>query len=238
MLRERAITAATLTPSVLAQLEPKGLEALETLTSAGEACGPELVARFQPGRRFINAYGPTETTICATLDAEVEPGRITIGRPLTNVGAYVLDAGSRPVPVGVPGELCVGGEGLARGYLGRPELTAERFVPDPFAPEPGARLYRTGDQVRWLADGRLEYLGRIDSQVKLRGFRIELGEVQAVLASHPSVREAVVVLREDGAEGKKLVAYAVPEEGDRSTPAPCAPSSARSCPSTWCPRPS
>ncbi|WP_164020351.1 non-ribosomal peptide synthetase, partial [Pyxidicoccus trucidator] len=206
LLRQRAITAATLTPSVLAQLEPQGLEALESLTSAGEACTSELVARWKPGRRFINAYGPTETTICATLDSEVEAGRITIGQPFDNVRAYVLDAGLRPAPVGVPGELFVGGAGLARGYLGRPELTAERFIPNPFASEPGERLYRTGDKVRWLSDGHLEYLGRIDFQVKLRGFRIELGEIEAVLSSHPSVREAVVVLRED-----RLVAYAVPQ---------------------------
>ncbi|WP_163998551.1 non-ribosomal peptide synthase/polyketide synthase [Pyxidicoccus caerfyrddinensis] len=213
LLRQRAITAATLTPSVLAQLEPLGLEALQTLTSAGEACTPELVARWQPGRRFINAYGPTETTICATLDAEVDAGRITIGRPFDNVRAYVLDASLRPVPVGVPGELFIGGAGLARGYLGRPELTAERFIPHPFSSTPGERLYRTGDKVRWLPDGALEYLGRIDFQVKLRGFRIELGEIESVLASHPSMREAVVVLRDDGSGGK-LVAYVVPSEGD------------------------
>ncbi|WP_164020355.1 non-ribosomal peptide synthase/polyketide synthase [Pyxidicoccus trucidator] len=209
LLRQRSITAATLTPSVLAQLEPQGLEALESLTSAGEACTPELVSRWKPGRRFINAYGPTETTICATLDSEVEAGRITIGQPFDNVRAYVLDAGLRPVPVGVPGELFVGGAGLARGYLGRPELTAERFIPNPFSSAPGERLYRTGDKVRWLADGHLEYLGRIDFQVKLRGFRIELGEIESVLSSHPSVREAVVVLRDD-----RLVAYVVPGEED------------------------
>ncbi|WP_415835780.1 amino acid adenylation domain-containing protein, partial [Corallococcus soli] len=216
LLRQRGITAATLTPSVLAQLDPQGLEALETLTSAGEACTSELVARWKPGRRFINAYGPTETTICATLDAEVEAGRITIGRPFQGVRAYVLDASLRPVPVGMPGELCIGGAGLARGYLGRPELTAERFIPHPFASEPGERLYRTGDKVRWLADGNLEYLGRIDFQVKLRGFRIELGEIESVLASHPAVREAVVALREVRGGDKTLVAYVVPREGDLS----------------------
>ncbi|WP_164003052.1 non-ribosomal peptide synthetase, partial [Pyxidicoccus caerfyrddinensis] len=208
LLRQRAITAATLTPSVLAQLEPLGLEALQTLTSAGEACTPELVARWQPGRRFINAYGPTETTICATLDAEVDAGRITIGRPFDNVRAYVLDASLRPVPVGVPGELFIGGAGLARGYLGRPELTAERFIPHPFSSTPGERLYRTGDKVRWLDNGQLDYLGRIDFQVKLRGFRIELGEIESVLSSHASVREAVVALREE-----RLVAYVVTQEG-------------------------
>nr|WP_281404395.1 non-ribosomal peptide synthase/polyketide synthase [Pyxidicoccus fallax] len=217
LLQQRSITAATLTPSVLAQLEPQGLEALETLTSAGEACTPELAARWKPGRRFINAYGPTETTICATLDAELDAGRISIGRPFHNVQAYVLDSQLRPVPVGVPGELCIGGVGLARGYLGRPELTAERFIPNPFTSEPGERLYRTGDKARWLGNGQLEYLGRIDSQVKLRGFRIEPGEIESVLSSHASVREAVVTLREDGSGGK-LVAYVVPgEEGQADT---------------------
>ncbi|WP_415835688.1 amino acid adenylation domain-containing protein, partial [Corallococcus soli] len=210
LLRQRGITAATLTPSVLAQLDPQGLEALETLTSAGEACTSELVARWKPGRRFINAYGPTETTICATLDADVDSRHVSIGRPFQNVRAFVLDAHLRPVPVGVPGELFIGGTGLARGYLHRPELTAERFIPNPLASEPGERLYRTGDKARWLPDGTLKYLGRIDFQLKLRGFRIELGEIESVLASHPSVREAVVALREDGADGGRLVAYFVP----------------------------
>jgi amino acid adenylation domain-containing protein len=208
VLREQAITAATLTPSVLAQVEPEGLETLETVVSAGEACTPELVARWQPGRRFINAYGPTETTICATLTDAVDARRITIGRPFHNVRVAVLDAHLRPVPVGVPGELCIGGVGVARGYLGRPELTAERFVPEAGG-EPGARLYRTGDKVRWLADGQLEYLGRADFQVKVRGYRIEPGEVEAVLLGHPAVREAVVVAREGASGHKRLVAYVV-----------------------------
>ncbi|WP_375765651.1 amino acid adenylation domain-containing protein [Archangium gephyra] len=209
VLREQAITAATFTPSVLAQLEPEGLETLETVVSAGEACTPELVARWQPGRRFINAYGPTETTICATLTDAVDARRITIGRPFHNVRVAVLDAHLRPVPVGVAGELCIGGAGVARGYLGRPELTAERFVPDAEG-EPGGRLYRTGDKVRWLADGQLEYLGRADFQVKVRGYRIEPGEVEAVLLAHPAVRETVVVAREGASGNKRLVAYVVP----------------------------
>jgi amino acid adenylation domain-containing protein len=212
VLREQAITAATLTPSVLAQLEPEGLETLKTVVSAGEACTPELVARWQPGRRFINAYGPTETTICATLTDAVDARRITIGRPFHNVRVAVLDTHLRPVPVGVAGELCVGGVGVARGYLGRPELTAERFVPDADG-APGARLYRTGDKVRWLADGQLEYLGRADFQVKVRGYRIEPGEVEAVLLGHPAVREAVVVAREGASGNKRLVAYGVVREG-------------------------
>ncbi|RYZ45161.1 MAG: amino acid adenylation domain-containing protein, partial [Myxococcaceae bacterium] len=195
LLAEQQVTTLKLTPSVLAQLEPEGLRGIQTLITAGEACSPELVARFQPGRRFVNAYGPTEATVCATVNTAVDSRRVSIGRPFHNVRAFVLDAHLRPVPVGVPGELFIGGVGLARGYLHRPELTAERFIPHPFASEPGARLYRTGDKVRWLDNGELEYLGRIDFQVKLRGFRIELGEIESVLASHPAVREAVVALR-------------------------------------------
>ncbi|MCP3140550.1 non-ribosomal peptide synthetase [Pyxidicoccus xibeiensis] len=210
LLREESITAVTLTPSVLAQLTPEDSWALETLISAGEACTPELVERWGGRVRLLNAYGPTEVTVCATLSEPMRPGQqLTIGRPWANVRVYVLDASGQPVPVGVPGELCVDSVGLARGYLGRPELTAERFVPHPFSTQPGARLYRTGDRVRWLTDGTLEYLGRLDTQLKLRGLRIEPGEVEAALRRHPAVREAAVLAR----EGLALVAYLVPNPG-------------------------
>jgi amino acid adenylation domain-containing protein/non-ribosomal peptide synthase protein (TIGR01720 family) len=213
LLQARGITAVTLTPSVLARLEPDELPTLRTVTSAGEACTSELVRRWKPGRRFLNAYGPTEVTVCATVCEEVDESRPTIGRPLPNVRVYVLDEHLRPVPIGVPGELYVGGVGVARGYLNRPELTAERFIPHPFQAEAGARLYRTGDVVRYLADGQLEYLGRADSQVKVRGFRIELGEIEAALEGHPSVRQAAVLAREDVPGDKRLVAYVVGREG-------------------------
>jgi amino acid adenylation domain-containing protein len=218
LLEEKGITAVTLTPSALAPLEPERLKGLRTVVSAGEACSSELARRWKEGRLFVNAYGPTETTVCATLNREVDAQRPTIGRPLPNVQVYVLDARLQPVPVGVVGQLYVSGVGLARGYLGRPDMTAERFVPNPFGTEPGTRLYRTGDLARYLSNGELEFLGRADQQVKLRGFRIELGEVESVLAQHPSVREAVVSLRKEGGD-ERLVAYLVMKDGQEPDPA-------------------
>ncbi|MFP2903395.1 AMP-binding protein, partial [Corallococcus sp. 4LFB] len=157
-----------------------------------------------------NGYGPTEnTTFSATFAMHrdtVVDGPVPIGRPLSNSTAYVLDAHLRPVPVGVAGEVYVGGQGLAWGYLHRPDLTAERFVPHPFASTPGERLYRTGDKARWREDGTLDFLGRVDFQVKVRGFRIELGEIEAALRAFPGVNEAVVVAR--GADtDKRLIGY-------------------------------
>ncbi|MFP2933990.1 condensation domain-containing protein, partial [Pyxidicoccus sp. 3LG] len=154
-----------------------------------------------------NVYGPTECTVDSTAFAVRPETRPTIGGPLANVHVYVLDSHLRPVPVGAPGELFISGAGLARGYLRRPSLTAERFLPDAFSTTPGARMYRTGDKVRWLADGTLEYLGRTDFQVKLRGFRIELGEIEAALTQQPSVRQALVLVREDVPGNPRLVAW-------------------------------
>ncbi|WP_342374022.1 non-ribosomal peptide synthase/polyketide synthase [Myxococcus stipitatus] len=214
LLRQQSITTATLTPSVLAQTSHEGLESLRTLASAGEALPPELARRWGHGRLLLNAYGPTEVTVCASVTpGPVRPESLTIGRALPNVRLFVLDSALHPVPLGVPGELFVGGPGLARGYLHRADLSAERFIPDPFSSTPGARLYRTGDRVRWLASGELDFLGRADSQVKLRGFRIELGEVEAVLSLHPSIHEAVALVREDVPGDVRLVAYAVLSQG-------------------------
>jgi amino acid adenylation domain-containing protein len=215
VLRQRAITTLTLPPSMLAVLPQEPLPELHTMITAGEPCSGELVARWSEGRRYFNAYGPTETTVCASLHlcSESDPQSPPLGRPIANFQLYVLDAHLQPVPVGVAGELHIGGVGLARGYLNRPHLTAEKFIPHPFSSEPGSRLYKSGDLVRYLPDGNLEYLGRIDQQVKVRGFRIELGEIEAVLAQQPGLREVVVVAREDSPGERRLVAYLVPEPG-------------------------
>jgi amino acid adenylation domain-containing protein len=181
-------------------------------------CGGEALPRaladqlLATGAEVWNLYGPTETTIWSTIH-RVEPGQgpVPIGRPIANTTAYILDGRRQLVPVGVPGELYLGGAGLARGYHGRPELTGERFVPDPFESKPNARLYRTGDRARYRPDGTIEYLGRSDHQVKLRGFRIELGEIEAALAVHEEIRQAVVELREEVAGDQRLVAYFVPK---------------------------
>ncbi|MDT3397680.1 LLM class flavin-dependent oxidoreductase, partial [Streptomyces sp. B1866] len=215
-LRRHRVTHLQCTPGVAGTLArdedaaPR-LAGLRRLLVGGEALPAPLAARLGellPGRAH-NMYGPTEATVWATTAAVGGPGPVTIGRPLPGVRAYVADAYLRPAPVGVPGELLLGGPGVARGYLGRPGLTAERFVPDPFSGEPGARLYRTGDLVRRRADGELEFLGRLDHQVKVLGHRIELGEVENALRAHPGVAEAVVTVRGRD-EHSRITAYCVP----------------------------
>ncbi len=209
-LKDMGITIILLTPSTLAVLPLEELESLHTITVGGETCPQDLVARWSPGRRFFNLYGPTEATIWTmvaqcTDDDQAPP----IGRPIANTRVYLLDAHLQPLPVGVPGELCIGGLGLARGYMNRPGLTAERFIPDPFSDVPSARMYRTGDLAQYLPDGNVEFLGRIDHQVKIRGFRIEIGEIEAVLAQHPAVEMAAVA----ALDGTQLVAYVVLHPG-------------------------
>jgi amino acid adenylation domain-containing protein len=211
LVREQEVTIATIPPAVLSVLPLEELTGLETIIAAGERCPAEVAARWSAGRRFFNAYGPTETTVCATMaECSAEDGALPpIGRPIDNAQVYLLDADLQCMPPGAAGELCVGGVCLSRGYLNRPDLTAEKFVPNPFSAEPGARLYRSGDSARYRPDGQLEYLGRHDQQVKIRGFRIEIGEVEAALNAHPAVRDGAVIVREDVPGEKRLVAYAL-----------------------------
>ncbi len=210
LLQDQAINIVTLPPSALAALPIQNLPDLRTILVAGEACPPNLVENWSSSCRFFNLYGPTETTIWASMVECFPGGGIpSIGRPIANTRIYILDRYMQPTPIGVPGELCIGGVGVARGYLNRPELTEEKFIPDPFCDQPGARIYRTGDLARYLADGNIELLGRIDHQVKVRGFRIELGEIEAILREHPALRDAVVLAREDVPGDKRLVGYVV-----------------------------
>jgi amino acid adenylation domain-containing protein len=228
LLAREGVTVLNQTPSAFRQLvhadrEAEGALALRWVVFGGEALEPRSLAPWYDRHgdrrpRLVNMYGITETTVHVTFRAlsraDAEAGGSMIGEPIPDLGVYLLDGGMEPVPPGVPGEIFVGGAGPARGYLGRPALTAERFVPDPFAGVPGARMYRSGDRARGRADGDNEYLGRADMQVKVRGFRIEPGEIEAALAAHPGVREAVVLAREDEPGVRRLVAYVVPSGGD------------------------
>ncbi|HYO52246.1 non-ribosomal peptide synthetase, partial [Archangium sp.] len=216
-IQGNGITHLVVATPVLAALPYEEDSPLRTLVVGGEACPAELVDRWEPGRRFIQQYGPTEASVAtASMRCEAGKGKPPFGKPYPNTRLYVLDRKLEPVPVGVPGELYIGGAGVGRGYLGRPELTAGSFIPDPFSARPGSRLYRTGDVVRYRADGNLEFVGRADGQVKVRGFRIELGEVEVALTQHPGLREVVVVAREDVPGSKRRVAYVVP--GGQQTP--------------------
>jgi amino acid adenylation domain-containing protein/FkbM family methyltransferase len=222
-LAAHGVTTLWLTAGLFHQLvdqDPAALAPVTQLLAGGDVVSPEHARRFLaalPASRLINAYGPTETTTYACCHPMASPAAVAtpvpIGRPIANTQVYLVDPAGRPVPIGIAGELLIGDDGVARGYLGRPELTAGRFVPDPWGEESGARLYRTGDRARLLADGRIEFLGRLDRQVKVRGFRIEPGEIEAALARHPAVEDCAVVPRGSGAEDRRLVAYLVPRAG-------------------------
>lgn len=207
-LEEHEVTWGFIPPALLPLVDPAGLTHLTDLVTAGEPPGPEQVARWGAYTRFHNWYGPTETTVCV-VGGELEgvwERALPIGRPLHGCRAHILDEDMNECPPGVPGELFIGGPQVSRGYLGRPGLTAERFVPDPFSAEPGARLYRTGDHVAWEEDGRISFMGRLDRQVKVQGQRVEIGEVESALRAHPGVLQAVVDY------AGELVAYVTPED--------------------------
>ncbi|MFB6583674.1 amino acid adenylation domain-containing protein [Streptomyces sp. NPDC056402] len=215
LIASRAATHVMMAAPMLATMPTTDLPELRCVVTGGEAYAAELVDRWAPGRRMINAYGPTEATVCTAMSAPLTAGgdgAPPIGRPVPNTRMYVLDGALRPVPQGTAGELYIAGSQLARGYHGRPGLTAERFVACPFGGT-GARMYRTGDLVRCRPDGQLEYLGRADDQVKVRGYRVELGEIESALAGHPTVGQAAVVVREDRPGDRRLVGYVVPDGG-------------------------
>ncbi|MFH8620278.1 amino acid adenylation domain-containing protein [Streptomyces sp. NPDC017979] len=219
LVRAADVSHAVLPPSALTVLPPETVRPGATVFAVGEACPPDVVTKWADQHRLLNAYGPTEGTVCATCSDPLVAGETpSIGRPLSNVRVHVLDEGLQPVPVGVVGDMYVAGDGIARGYVRRPGLTAERFVADAFGP-PGARMYRTGDLARWRDDGTLDFVGRSDEQVKIRGFRIELGEVEYALAAHPAVVRAAVVVREDTPGDKRMVGYVAPVPGTAPDPA-------------------
>ncbi|MCP4261672.1 MAG: amino acid adenylation domain-containing protein [Planctomycetes bacterium] len=208
-INQSAITHTVLPPSVLATMSSDDLPRLTTVIAAGEQCPLDVGKMWSKNRRFFNAYGPTEATVCTTIYECDGEDILPIGRPLSNFHVYILDQNLQPVPVGISGELYIGGSGLARGYHKRPGTTAEKFIPNPFTKEPGQRMYRTGDLVKYLPDGKIEFLGRIDHQVKIRGFRIEPGEIEAQLTGYQGVKDCVVIARQDGSDHKQLVAYVV-----------------------------
>jgi amino acid adenylation domain-containing protein len=211
------LSVPSLHNSLLAHIKTQQLISLQTVIVAGETCSIELVKNHQkllPNTSLFNEYGPTETTVWSSVyncsHHDLNNNLIPIGRPIGNTQIYILNSHLQPVPIGTPGEIYIGGFGVSKGYLNRPELTTEKFIPHPFSKQPNARLYKTGDQARYLSNGNIEFIGRIDHQIKLRGYRIELGEIEAVLQQHPQVKQAIVIARNSNSENQQLVAYIVP----------------------------
>ncbi|HZM01643.1 MAG TPA: amino acid adenylation domain-containing protein [Candidatus Saccharimonadales bacterium] len=227
-LEKEKVSSLFLTVALFNQISteaPLAFKSVKNLLAGGDAVDPKAAQRILqcgPPARLVNGYGPTESTtfaVCYEIKEVPEnAASIPIGRPISNTTVYILDRHLQPVPVGVPGELHLGGDGLARGYLNRPDLTAAKFIPNPFAGEPGARLYKTGDLARFLPDGNVEFLGRIDHQVKIRGFRIELGEIESVLRQCPGVRDALVIVTEESPGDKRLIGYLCRTAKDTSPP--------------------
>jgi non-ribosomal peptide synthase domain TIGR01720/amino acid adenylation domain len=212
LLKKQKITLTTLPPSALTVMPPEKLPHLQTLIIGGEASSAELLSKWCQNYNLFNGYGPTESTVCTTFALIQSPEQKPfIGKPIGNLQVYILDPNLNPVPIGVNGELYIGGEGLAKGYLHQPTLTQSKFIANPFGNDSNSRLYKTGDIVRYSSDGNIEFINRIDNQVKIRGFRIELGEIEAVLTQHPQVRKGIVIVREDELGTKRLYAYIIPE---------------------------
>ncbi|HEX2868125.1 MAG TPA: amino acid adenylation domain-containing protein [Ignavibacteriales bacterium] len=216
-IREYSITSMVTTPSILSLLDESKIPGLKTIISAGEILSNDLARRFSAGRRLFNAYGPTETSVGVTMfdmdNIKNSCPSVPIGSALINTKLFILDDQFRIVPTGCIGELCIGGLGLARGYLNMPDLTAEKFIPNPYADTPGERIYKTGDLVRLLPEGNIEYIDRIDQQVKIRGFRVELGEIESVLRSLTGVNDAAVLAIGSNSYTKKIAAYIIPDDG-------------------------
>jgi thioesterase domain-containing protein/acyl-CoA synthetase (AMP-forming)/AMP-acid ligase II/predicted O-methyltransferase YrrM/acyl carrier protein len=215
LLKQQRVTIGMFVPTLLSTLPEEKLPELRIVLSAGEALTPELARKWIPGRKFFNGYGPTEVSVGVTIEQLHLPlnGKVSIGRAMANMRMYILDGLHQPVPIGVTGEIYIGGDSVGRGYLNRSDLTKSRFLPDPFVGTPGARMYRTGDLARWTEAGIAEFVGRCDDQVKLRGFRIELGEIESVLETVPGIHRAAVVPWGDDSASNRLVAYVVPAVG-------------------------
>jgi amino acid adenylation domain-containing protein len=213
LIESNQVNLVIMTPSVLRMLNPEKCPSIKTVLSVGEACLPDLPVLWNGNRNFFNCYGPTETSIGATwshiTDRERNQVNVTIGKPINNVKVYILDDNLHPVPIGIPGEIYIGGIGVGAGYINRPRLNAERFIKDPFSKKPDARLYKTGDLARFRETGNIEFLGRADFQVKLRGLRIEMGEIEARICEITGIDQSVVVMHEDALGEKRLVAYVV-----------------------------